>query len=151
MVLGFSLLIRLNPFSSTLYIILTQIIAGVGTGLSYPGPLLALQTQMPAQESAVASSTMGFLRSLSTAISVVISGVMFQNGMQSQSSYLGQNLGKDLAELFSGKDAAVNVNVIAGLSDVKKDIVRAAYAAGLKRVWILFTCTVCIFYDFMQT
>ena len=141
MVLGFGLFVRLDPYSSNIEIILTQIVAGLGTGLSNLSPLLALQAHISSKDTAAASATMGFVRNLSAAISVVIGGVMFQNGMQAQGSRLKEELGASVAEQFSGKEAAANIMKLTDLTALQSIVVRAAYATSLRRMWILYTCT----------
>jgi low affinity Fe/Cu permease len=141
MVLAFGLFIHLDASSATVEIILFQIIAGIGTGFSYSGPLLALQAQISAKDNATATSTYGFIRNLSMAISVVIGGVVFQNGMASQASVLTEKLGDSIASKLSGKEAAANVLSLNELNEVQKTVARAAYATSLRKMWILFTCT----------
>lgn len=141
MVLSFGLFIHLDAHSTTVEIVLFQIIAGIGTGFSYSGPLLALQAQIPAKDNATAVSTYGFIRNLSMAISVVIGGVVFQNGMASQASVLKDKLGESIASKLSGKEAAANVLSLNALDEVQKAVARAAYATSLRKMWILFTCT----------
>lgn len=142
MVLGFGLFIHLDVRSFTVEIILIQILTGVGTGLSYSGPLLALQARTSPEDNATATSTFGFLRNLSTAISVVVGGVVFQNSMESQAPKLRSKLGDEAASRFSGKEAAANVMSIATFTEKHRSLVRAAYASSLRQMWIVFTCTV---------
>lgn len=141
MVLAFGLLIHLDAFSSTAEIMLLQIIAGIGTGLSYSGPLLALQAQISTTDNATATSTYGFIRNLSMAISVVIGGVVFQNGMACQAPMLKEKLGETIAAKLSGKEAAANVLSLNALDGAQRSVARAAYATSLSKMWILFTCT----------
>ena len=141
MVLSFGLFIHLDVHSTTVEIILFQIMAGIGTGLSYSGPLLALQAQTSAKDNATATSTYGFIRNLSMAISVVVGGVVFQNGMASQASVLKEKLGESIVSRLSGKEAAANVLSLNALDEAQKAVTRAAYAVSLRKVWILFTCT----------
>jgi low affinity Fe/Cu permease len=142
MILGFGLLIHLDIHSTSIELVLIQVVAGIGTGLTFPGPLLALQAQMPSSDTATATSTLGFIRNISTAISVVIGGVVFQNGMESHRFQLREVLGETLATKFSGKEAAANVMYVNRLDISQKIIVREAYASTLRWIWIVFTCTV---------
>ena len=88
MTLGFGLFIHLDATSSPAEVVLFQLIAGLGTGICYSGPLLALQSRIPVQDNGTATSTFGFIRNLATAVSVVIGGVVFQNSMESQKTKL---------------------------------------------------------------
>lgn len=147
LVLGSGLLIHLTSHSSAVEITLIQIVTGCGAGLSYSGPLLALQAHVDGEDTATATATLGFARNMATAVAVVVGGVVFQNGMESQAAVLKAGLGEALAGMFSGKEAAANVVNVKGLDEVQRVLVKAAYAASLRRVWVLFTCTVCSFSD----
>lgn len=143
MVLGFGLFIRLDASSSRMETVLLQVVAGMGTGLSYIGPLLSLQARSATKDSAAATATLGFVRNLAMAISVVIGGVVIQNGMEVQSTMLRRELGDTLASKLGGKVAAANVVALQNMvmDDRQRQIVESAYASALKRTWILFTCT----------
>jgi predicted MFS family arabinose efflux permease len=69
--------------TSTLVFTIIQTLAGAATGIMYPPPLIALQTEIQARDNATATSPFGFIRQLSTAISVVLGGVVLQNDMES--------------------------------------------------------------------
>lgn len=141
MTIGFGMFIHLDAHSTRIEITLLQIVAGMGTGLSYTGPLLSLQARIDSKDNATATSTWGFIRNLATAISVVLGGVLFQNGMEAQSSTLRRELGDKLAATLSGKEAAANVMALQGLDPGLKAVASAAYASALRRMWILFACT----------
>ncbi|KAI9805414.1 MAG: hypothetical protein M1825_000665 [Sarcosagium campestre] len=138
MTLGFGLFIDLSATSSWAKIILYQIVAGIGTGPNFQSPLIALQTMIAPRDIATATSTFGFTRNLSTSISVVIGGVIFQNGMQMQLPALRAALGPDVAGLLSGGSAGANVGVVNALPATQRDIARAAYATSLQKMWILY-------------
>jgi len=84
---------------------------------------------------------LGLTRQLFCLISVILSGVVFQNGMQSQSEILRMQVGSVVASEFIGKAAVANVLLIQGLDVTKKMAVRNTFAASLKKMWILFACT----------
>lgn len=139
--LGFGLFINLDASSGWAKIIIYQIIAGVGAGANIQSPLIALQTLTPAQDNATATSTFGFVRGLALAISIVLGGVVFQNGMESQAGELRAQLGDSVAALLSGSKAGANIIVIDSLGPVQQKVARLAFAWALKRMWILYTCT----------
>ncbi|RDW84875.1 hypothetical protein BP6252_02465 [Coleophoma cylindrospora] len=141
--LGQSLLITLSPSTSRAHLFIFQVLNGIGAGVSYTMPLIALQTGVESSENATATATLGFLRNLATAISVVLGGVVFQNGMQSQSQHLTQVLGPDIAGLLSGKTAAANILAVQNqpLDAVQRLVVRQAYTKALKGCWILYAGT----------
>jgi predicted MFS family arabinose efflux permease len=104
--------------------IIIQILAGI----MYPPPLIALQTGIQTRDNATATSTFGFIRQLSTAISVVLGEVVFQNDMESHSKSLQVEVGSVVASLFTGKEAAANVLLIYSLGEAEKITVRKAFA-----------------------
>ncbi|KAI9806936.1 MAG: hypothetical protein M1833_002594 [Piccolia ochrophora] len=138
MTLGFGLFIDLSPTSSWAKIILYQIVAGLGVGPNFQSPLIALQSMIAPRDIATATATFGFTRNLATAISVVIGGVVFQNGMQAQLPALRDALGPDTAELLSGGSAGANVMIVAALPEAQRDLARQAFAEALRKMWILF-------------
>jgi len=142
LVISIGLLIHFTAITTLGFVfVIVQILAGVATGIMYPAPLIALQTGIQAKDNATATSTFGFIRQLSSAISVVLGGVVFQNGMESHSQSLQIEVGSIIASMFTGKEAAANVLLIQGLGDSEKMAVRRVFAASLKQMWILFACT----------
>jgi hypothetical protein len=142
LVVSMSLLIHFTTIPTPAFIFIAiQILAGAATGIMYPPPLIALQTGIQARDNATATSTFGFIRQLSTAISVVLGGVVFQNGMEFHSESLQVEVGPTVASLFTGKEAAANVLLIQGLGEAERMAVRKVFAASLKQTWILFACT----------
>lgn len=81
--LGFGLFINLQPYKSWPRIIIFQIIAALGIGPNFQAPLIAMQTNVTPSDIATGTATFGFTRNLSTAMSVVIGGVIIQNQMLS--------------------------------------------------------------------
>jgi hypothetical protein len=141
MVLAFGLFTRIDSSSTTVEICFFQIIAGIGTGTCYTSPVIAFHALVSAKDTAVATSTWGFIRNLSAAISVVIGGIVFQNGMESQGKLLSEQLGESISMQISGKVAAANIPILNDLPAVQRSIARSAYATSLKQIWIVFTCT----------
>ncbi|KAI2468705.1 MFS general substrate transporter [Annulohypoxylon bovei var. microspora] len=139
MTLGFGLFIDLGPKADWPKIIIFQIIAGIGVGPNFQSPLIALQTSVEPRDIAAVTSTFGFVRQLSTSISVVIGGVVFQNGMQRQYPTLLAQLGPELAGQLSGGSAGGNVGLVASLPGEQGDIARAAYWNSLRDMYIMYT------------
>ncbi|KAG4428926.1 hypothetical protein IFR05_015593 [Cadophora sp. M221] len=127
-----------TPLSTLIAI---QILAGCGTGISYTSPLLALPSGVLVKDNATATSIFCFIRELSTAISVVLGGVLFQNSMQKRNKELVTLVGEKVASLFSGKTAAANALLVKGLESSQKAHVWDIYAKSLSQMWILFACT----------
>ncbi|RDW79839.1 hypothetical protein BP6252_04477 [Coleophoma cylindrospora] len=137
--LGFGLFIKLGVNSSLVEIVLFQIVAGVGVGLVFQPPLIALQSLVAQEDVAAATALFGFSRSFSTAVSAVIGGVIFQNQMQAHYNELLFILPGDVARNFSGQAAAANVKLIATLTGAEKMAVQKSYAESLSTMWILYS------------
>jgi hypothetical protein len=138
MTLGFGLFIDLPFRPSWAKIILFQIVAGIGVGPNFQSPLLALQTMVAPRDIATATATFGFTRNLSTSISVVIGGVVFQNEMQKRYAGLVTALGPTLASALSGSSAGANVGIVSQLPAAQREIARRAFYDSLKAMWIMY-------------
>lgn len=140
--IGNGLYIYFNTTSSIAEIIIFEIIAGSGAGLLFEPPLIALQALVPQDDTATATATLGFIRNLATSFSIVVGGVVFQNGMQLQVPKLRMaGVSAEVIQQVSGGDAAANVMVIGTISDPAQQLaVKEAFAFGLRNMWILYTC-----------
>ncbi|KAF5686668.1 multidrug resistance protein fnx1 [Fusarium denticulatum] len=136
--IGFGLLIDLPSEKDFVKIILYQVVAGIGVGPNYQSPLIALQNNVASRDIGSATSTYGFIRSLASAISIVLGGVVFNNMMNCQQTKLRALLGNDLAEKFSGDNASSNVFAVAELEGKESFIVRGAYLTSIRTMYILF-------------
>jgi MFS family permease len=135
--LGVGLLINLDVTASWGKIFGFQIISGIGVGMNFEGPLLALQAVVGAKNTATATATIGFVRSMSTAISVVIGGVALQNQMAKQGPQLVHSLGEELASLLGGTNVTANIELIGTLPPDQRKIVRQALFDSLRTTWIM--------------
>lgn len=138
MALGFGLFIDLPFRANWAKIIIFQIIAGIGVGPNFQSPLLALQTMIAPRDIATATATFGFMRNLSTSISVVIGGVVFQNEMQKRSGALIAALGPKVASALSGGSAGASVGIVANLPPAQREIARRAFYESLRIMWIMY-------------
>lgn len=141
--IGNGLFCLLDAQSSLGLIVGVQILAGVGAGFLFQPPLIALQAMVDQRDVATATGTLGFSRNLATSLSVVLGGVIFQNGMDTHAKDLiADGLPADLAAKFSGSDAAANVYSIGPIANPQwKLAVKDAYASSLLYVWVLFCAT----------
>ncbi|KIW31441.1 uncharacterized protein PV07_03091 [Cladophialophora immunda] len=139
---GNGLYIYLNATSPIGSIAAFEVVAGLGAGLLFEPPLIALQALVSQDDTATATATLGFIRNIGIALSIVGGGIIFQNGMQLQRSKLrGHGLPADLVETFSGPDAATNIDLIATISDrAQKLAVKQAFAWSLRNIWIMAAC-----------
>lgn len=138
MSVGFGLFIDLDPKANWAKIIVFQIVAGVGVGPLFQAPLIALQSRIAPRDIAVATATFGFVRNLSTAISVVIGGVVFQNEMQKKTPSLTKTLGPAIAGKLSGGSAGANVGIVKSLPVAQRAIARNAYFSSMRTMWIMY-------------
>lgn len=121
-------------------IITFQVVAGVGAGANFQPPLMALQSAVPAQDNASATAAVAMARNVAAAIAVVIGSVVFGAGMTSQQGGLRATLGGGTAALLTGSEAQANVFVVGTLSLAEQALVRAAFYAALRKVWIGMVC-----------
>ncbi|KAI1928307.1 hypothetical protein LOZ58_001017 [Ophidiomyces ophidiicola] len=135
--LGLGLLIDLDTRSSWAKLIIYQLVLGIGIGPNYFSPVLALQRVVRPQDIAIATSTLGFVRQLGSALSVVIGGVIFQSQMQKKVSTLREALGPR-AEQFSGASAAASVELIKQLPEAQKQLVKQTYAASIRPMYYVY-------------
>jgi len=138
--LGMGLFIDLGVNRSWAKIVLIQIVAGIGVGPNFQSPLLAIQSNIAPQDIATATATFGFVRNLSTSISVVLGSVVFQNEMNKKSARLIASLGPEIASRLSGGSAGANVDIVRGLPAVQRVVARQAFYESLQTMWILYVC-----------
>ncbi len=138
MTLGFGLFIDLPATTSWPRIILYQIVAGIGVGPNFQAPLIALQTLVPKRDIATATATFGFVRNLATSVSVVIGGVVFQNGMRDKLRSLQTSLGPEVADALGGGSAGANTATVARLPMAQRAVATQAYTGSLRTMWILY-------------
>ncbi|KEY71251.1 hypothetical protein S7711_02358 [Stachybotrys chartarum IBT 7711] len=138
MTLGFGLFIDLPSSPSWPRIILYQLVAGFGVGQNLNSPLVALQAMVKPPDIATATATFFFTRVLSTSISVVIGGVIFQNEMERRYSYLRASLPEDVARELTGSSAATSVGILAQLPDDQLRIARNAFYESIRVMWIMY-------------
>jgi hypothetical protein len=138
LILGFGLFQDLDVTANWAKIILFQIVAGIGVGPNFQAPLIALQTKVAPRDIAAATATFGFTRNLSSAISVVIGTVVFQNEMNKHSDTLVAALGPNLAAQLSGGSAGASIGIVKSLPANQQAVARLAFFESLKTMWIVF-------------
>ena len=145
MAVGFGLFIDLDAFSGWPKIILYQVVAGLGVGLGYQAPYIALQAHVNARDIGTATSTLGFANLIATAVSVVVGQVVYQNEMARKESSLVDMLTPALtpeqaAQVVAGSNAGISTDFINNLPQPQKNIVRKGFASALQPMWIMYTC-----------
>jgi len=141
MTIGFGLFVDLGINTNWSKIILYQLIAGIGIGSNYQPPALALQSQLIQEDVATASATMGFIRLLSQAISVVIGGTIFSNQMEKAiKTTLNAELGQEVAAQLKGTNLGASVEVIKTLTPMQQVYAKSAFWDSLKDMFVMYVC-----------
>lgn len=138
--LGTGLYVQFTPDTPIAVIVGMLIIGGVGSGCLFEAPLVAVQAMTSQDDTATATAAFGFTRNLATAMSLVLGGVVFQNGMKKRAGDLVRaGLSNDLVEAFSAGKAAANVDLIGGITDpMQRAAVEDAFAWSLHNMWIMY-------------
>lgn len=142
MAIGNGLYIHLDAFSSLGEIIGYQFLSGFGAGFLFQTPIIAIQAMVSQEDTATATATLGFIRNMATASSIVIGGVVFQNSMgRTKPSLLAAGMSETLAEKMTGDSAAANVEYIKEIHNAAQLLaVKEAFAWSMRNMWILYTC-----------
>lgn len=138
MTLGYGLFIDLDPYANWPKIILYQIVLALGVGPNFQSPLIALQSTVQPRDIASATGTYMFVRQLSTSISIVVGGVIFNNAINKQYGNLIGVLGQETASLLTGQNAAASVTQVAALPEPQRSIAQNAYWQALRTMFIFY-------------
>ncbi|TVY62348.1 MFS-type transporter [Lachnellula suecica] len=146
-VLGTGLYVNLSASKSWTKIIVFPIIAAVGLGTGLQAPLIALQSKVAPADNAVATALFAFARNLSSAISVVVGGVIIQNRMQIYISQFKEAgiPGSVITQLVSGTGGSASI--VKSLTDAQQELATGAIADSLSKMWIFYTCL--LFFGFI--
>lgn len=146
MTIGTGLYITFGPGTSVAMVAGLQIFGGLGPALLFQGPMVAIQSTVSQADTAAATASLGFIRSLAMALSVVVGGVVFQNSMDSrQSSLAAAGLNESLLTALSGSMAAANVGIPRTIQDaLQRQVVLEAFAFSVRNMFILYTCLAAI-------
>ncbi|KAJ5520149.1 Major facilitator superfamily domain general substrate transporter [Penicillium fimorum] len=143
MALGFGLFIDLKPYASWPRIIIYQLIAGIGIGPNFQAPLVAFQANIRPSDMATATATFGFIRQLSTSMSVVLGTVIYQNVMSKQSAEIIAAVGPKTAAIVSSSFGGASKSLVQSLTPSQRTVILGAYTHSLSRMWIFYTCVAC--------
>lgn len=141
MTIGHGLFVHLGAESSVTEILCFEVIAALGNGMLFEPPLIAIQAIVDQDDTASATATLGFVRSLAMSASIVVGGVVFQNGMRKrQSDLLAAGLSDSITQKLVNA-AAAEIDVIATISEPHQQFAaKEAYAWALRNMWIMYTC-----------
>ena len=138
--LGFGLFISLDAYTPISRLVGFLIIAGLGSGILFEAPLIAVQSQVEQKDVATATSTLSFIRNMAVTISVVIGGTIFQNTMDQQAGFLkAAGLPQDLLDKLSGESAMANVHLPSTFTDEAWQIAaKEAFSYATRNMWITY-------------
>lgn len=141
MTIGTGLYISFGPDTSVAVVVGLEIVGAPGPALLFQAPVAAIQNSVSQSETAAATSSLLFLRSIAMALSVVIGGVVFQNSMDTQQSSLAAaGLSQSVLEALSGSQAAANVGITHSIQDTsQRQVVLDAFAWSMRNMFILYT------------
>jgi hypothetical protein len=139
--LGFGLFVSFDAYTSTGKVVGFQMIAGVGSGLLFEAPLIAVQSQVKQQDVATATSTLSLIRNMGLTISVVIGATIFMNSMDAQASLLqSAGLPPNILRDLSGENAMANVMLGSTLNNAGWQLaIKQAFSAATRNMWITYT------------
>ena len=140
MTIGTGLCINLGVDTTIGAIIAFQLIAGFGCGFLFESPIIAVQANISQDDTASASAAMGTVRGVSLAVSIIVAGVVFQNGMQLQANDL-RNAGLPPRLIREFADAAAaNVDEVARIQNpAQQRAVQDAFSWSIRNMYIMFT------------
>ena len=127
-----------NHRGSWAKVIIYQIIAGIGVGPNFQAPLIALQSLVQPHDIATATATFGFMRNIATSVSVVIGGVIFQNGMAKHQKELVAALGPELGAALGGGSAGASTGIVRALPPSQRVVATNAYTEALRTMWYYY-------------
>ena len=144
MTVGFGLYIDLPVGRTWGRIFPFLFIAGMGVGPNFQSPLIALQTLVPPRDIATATATFGFVRNLSTSISVVVGGVIFQNAMKKREPTLIAATNQQIGSELGGGGAGAATALVKNLPEPGRQTVRTMYVESLREMWIFYVCVAAV-------
>ena len=140
MTLGTGLFIMFDADTTIGEIIAFEIIEGIGSGLLFEPPLLAIQQGVDQDDVGTATSTQSFVRNMALSLGVIVGGIVFQQGMDLRRPELqAAGLPSSVLEQLSGKNAGANVMVGQSLPHAQELAVKEAFAWSIRNMFIMFT------------
>lgn len=141
MCLGFGLFISFDANTSTARVVGFQMIAGLGSGILFAAPLIAVQSQVKQADVATATATVAFVRTIAVAISVIVGGTIFQNSMTNRGDTLrAAGLPQELLDQLDGESALANVMLPSTLDNPAwESAAKQAFAWATRNMWITYT------------
>ncbi|KAF2017830.1 MFS general substrate transporter [Aaosphaeria arxii CBS 175.79] len=141
MCIGFGLFIHFNANTTTGQAVGFQMIGGLGSGILFAPPLIAIQSQVAQDDVATATSTLSFVRNMAVTLSVVIGGTIFQNSMDGRASFLRDaGLPEDILDKLAGDKAMANVMIAKSVDNPAWELaIKQAFSYATRNMWITYT------------
>lgn len=138
--LGFGLFVSLDAYTPIGRLVGFLVVAGLGSGILFEAPLIAVQSQVAQEDVATATSTLSFIRNMSLTISVVIGGTIFQNSMDARQEDLrAAGLPQDALASLTGKSAMANVHLPSTFGNEAWTMAaKQAFAYATRNMWITY-------------
>lgn len=140
MTIACGLFIDLTHYPSWARVVCFQIVLALGVGPLFQGPLVAVQSQNIAKDSATATSACSFFRMIGASIGLVIGQVLLSNHLQHSSENLRaagipDEVVAQLLKEFNtiGKSAMVKLNA------QQRDLYLSTFNFGMRDIWIFYT------------
>ncbi|QIW97246.1 hypothetical protein AMS68_002764 [Peltaster fructicola] len=138
MSLGWGLFIDFDASSSLAKLILYQIVAGLGVGCNIQAPMIALQSGALPQDVGMATSLYGFVRTLATAVSIVVGSVIFQNELLRRADS-DPPLAAAIQRSGGSAGAGDVVSIVSSLEPGAIPAAQETIAQSLRPAWIMYT------------
>ncbi|EJD36911.1 MFS general substrate transporter [Auricularia subglabra TFB-10046 SS5] len=132
MTIGFGLMIMLDEKTSVAVQEIFLLIAGIGVGLLFQAPLIALQASMPLEMLATSTAAFGLVRTLGGTVGISVGGAIFA----SQAKRKLRGFSGGLA--FDASDITRNVRQISQIQDLTvRHTVQHALTKSISTIWIV--------------
>jgi hypothetical protein len=137
--LSFGLFITFPGTISWPRIIVFQILIGIAVGPPMQALIMAIQLLLAQQDVGVGTSTLGFIRQMSTAVSVVVGQVIFQHLLSSHAGdMLAAGIPADLVDNLSSSSSIAGTAASAALLDDQRRVYDNSVADSMSKIWIFY-------------
>ncbi|KAG9386315.1 mfs [Pyrenophora tritici-repentis] len=139
--IGFGLFITFDAYTSTVKAVCFLMVGGLGSGILFEAPLIAIQSQVEQHNVASATATLSFIRNIGVSISTIVGGTIFQNSMNGRAAFLREaGLPKNIFDQLDGDSAMANVMLPGMLKERAWEIAaKQAFAYAMRNMWITYT------------
>lgn len=148
MTIGSGLYIIFGTGTSISTIVGLEIFGALGPALLFQGPMIAIQNTVSQVDTAAATASLGFIRSIAMSLSVVVGGMVFQNSMDvRQSSLAAAGLSQANLKALSSSQAAANENITHSIQDAsgpQRQVILEAFAWSMRNMFIMYTSVAAI-------